>query len=259
MVSSATGSVTNTASVALPVGSVDPTPGNNTADDTNTITGEADLAITKDDGSLTAVTGRHAVYTIVVSNAGPSDVIGATVSDALPSDATGMSWTCTATGGADCAASGSGLDLGDGRCADRWDRHVQRDGCDRSVGDRDDHEHSASVATPVGVIDPVSGNDSATDTDTLEPTADIVVTNTDGVTTATPGTTTTYTVTVSNVGPSDAPGTAVSFPVPAGGTITGWSCADDGTSTCTDASRHRRGHDVDRPAGGHVGHVHDHR
>ena len=40
---SATGSVTNAVSVGLPVGSTDPTPGNNSADDTNTIVGEADL------------------------------------------------------------------------------------------------------------------------------------------------------------------------------------------------------------------------
>ena len=96
--------------------------------------------------------------------------------------------------------------------------------------------NTADIAAPTGVTDADSGNDSASDTDTLEPSADIVVTNSDGVTSVTAGTSTTYTVTVSNVGPSDAPGTAVSFPVPAGGTITGWSCADDGTSTCGDGS-----------------------
>ena len=220
---SASGSVTNTASVALPGGSVDPTPDNNIADDTNTISGEADLVITKDDGTTVATPGETTTYDIVVTNpSGPSDVVGATVTDALPVGATSMNWTCTATGGGACAASGSGalsesVDVPIGGSV-TFSVTVAIDPSATGT-----ITNSASVATPVGVVDPVPGNDTDDDTDTLEPSADIVVTNSDGVTSVTAGTSTTYTVTVSNVGPSDAPGTAVSFPVPVGGTITGWT------------------------------------
>src|SRR5262245_7085030 len=47
----ATGTITNTVTVSPPAGETDPTPGNNTATDTDTLTPQADLAITKTDGN----------------------------------------------------------------------------------------------------------------------------------------------------------------------------------------------------------------
>ena len=57
----------------------DSIPANNTATDTDTLDAEADLSITKDDGSLTYTPGGTVTYTIVVSNAGPSDAVDASV------------------------------------------------------------------------------------------------------------------------------------------------------------------------------------
>ncbi|MBK6407396.1 MAG: hypothetical protein IPF66_21675 [Holophagales bacterium] len=51
----ASGTVSNTATVAAPGGVTDPSPGNNSATDTDTLTPQADLAITKTDGVTTAV------------------------------------------------------------------------------------------------------------------------------------------------------------------------------------------------------------
>ena len=45
-----------------------------------------------------------------------------------------------------------------------------------------------------GITDPTAGNNSATDTDTLVPTADLSITKTDGATGEVPGTTVTYTI-----------------------------------------------------------------
>ena len=57
----------------------------------------------------TAVPGQGITYTIVVSNAGPSDVTGAAVDDTLPSTLSGATFTAMATGGASgFTASGSG-------------------------------------------------------------------------------------------------------------------------------------------------------
>src|SRR5581483_6457760 len=64
--------------------------------------------------------------------------------------------------------------------------------------------NTATVATPAGVTDPTPGNNGATDTDTLVASADLSITKTDGVTTATPGNALTYTITASNAGPSNA-------------------------------------------------------
>ncbi len=80
---SATGSLSNTATVTAPAGVTDPTPGNNSATDTDTLAASADLAITMTDGVTTAVPGGSVTYTITASNAGPSNATGATVADAL--------------------------------------------------------------------------------------------------------------------------------------------------------------------------------
>ena len=53
--------------------------------------------------------GTAVTYTIVVTNAGPSNVIGATVADPFPGSLTGVTWTATCTGRAiGFTASGSG-------------------------------------------------------------------------------------------------------------------------------------------------------
>ena len=56
--------------------------------------------LTIDDGTLTVVPGTDTTYTIVVSNSGPTDVIGASVFDPLPAGVTAATWTFTgSTGG----------------------------------------------------------------------------------------------------------------------------------------------------------------
>jgi len=54
--------------------------------------------------------------------------------------------------------------------------------------------NTASAADPAGTTDPNGANNSATDTDTAAPVADLSVTKTDGQTTAVPGTSDTYTI-----------------------------------------------------------------
>src|SRR5205823_3737583 len=68
-----------------------------------------------------------------------------------------------------------------------------------------------------------AANNSASDTDTLTPQNDVSVSKDDGVTSVVPGTSTTYTVVVSNSGPSTATNVAVSDPLPAGVTSFSWS------------------------------------
>jgi uncharacterized repeat protein (TIGR01451 family)/uncharacterized repeat protein (TIGR02543 family) len=69
----------------------------------------ADLGITKTDGVAAATWGDPLTYTIVATNHGPGAAEGATVTDTMPAQLTGVTWTCAAIGGAACgAASGSG-------------------------------------------------------------------------------------------------------------------------------------------------------
>ena len=89
------------ATVTAPGGVTDPTPGNNSATDTDTLNPSADLAITKTDGVTTYTPGNTVTYTVVVSNAGPSTATGATVADTKPGQVSQWTWTCSgATGGA---------------------------------------------------------------------------------------------------------------------------------------------------------------
>lgn len=70
-------------------------------------TRQADVSISKSDGSPTYTPGGGATYVITVSNAGPDAVTGAAVSDTLPNGATlSGPWSCTATSGTCSAASG---------------------------------------------------------------------------------------------------------------------------------------------------------
>src|SRR5213078_2115739 len=96
----ATGTLVNTATVAVPSGATDPTPGNNSATDTDTLNPTADLQIIKTDGLATAIPGTNTTYVIVVVNAGPSNVVGATISDLFPAVITGVTYNGVQSGGA---------------------------------------------------------------------------------------------------------------------------------------------------------------
>jgi uncharacterized repeat protein (TIGR01451 family) len=65
-------------------------------DSSDTSLCNADLSITKDDSLLTYVPGSTATYTIVVTNNGPRNVVGARVQDTLPAGVTvNGNWMCT--------------------------------------------------------------------------------------------------------------------------------------------------------------------
>ena len=57
--------------------------------------------------------GDPITYNIVVTNQGPSDVTGVTVSDVFPAELTAVSWTCVAAGGATCTAGPVNGDIND--------------------------------------------------------------------------------------------------------------------------------------------------
>lgn len=66
--------------------------------------------------------------------------------------------------------------------------------------------NTASVAAPAGTTDPAPGNNSAVDSDTVVFLADLAITKTNGASTVDAGGTTTYTLTVTNNGPSAVTG-----------------------------------------------------
>ena len=239
-VTATSGSVANTATIAAPAGTTDPNTGNNTATDTDTVTPVADLAITKSNGVSSVNAGGTTTYTITVTNNGPSEVTGAAVVDTAPAGLTFGNWTCAVTSSGSgvavitaCgAASGSGnlnttVTMRPGAVITYTVPASIAANATGSVA------NTATVSAPAGTTDPNTGNNSATDTDTVTQSANLVVAKTDNSQTYVPGGTGTYVVTVTNTGASNAVAVTVSDTLPAGVTLAATvSCVAAGTANC---------------------------
>lgn len=100
------GTVTNTVSLQLPLGMTDNNLANNSAADVDAIKGQANLSVAKTNGVSSLAAGSTTAYTVTVANSGPSDASGAVVSDPVTAGLSCVTAaTCTASGGASCAAS----------------------------------------------------------------------------------------------------------------------------------------------------------
>ncbi|ODU42528.1 MAG: hypothetical protein ABS96_27485 [Lysobacteraceae bacterium SCN 69-123] len=208
----------------------------------------ADLAITKTNGSTTSVPGGSTTYTITSSNAGPDAVTGATVADTFPA-ALSCSWTCVGAGGGTCTAAGSG-NLSDSVNLPAGGSVTYTATCTIDASATGTLSNTATISSTV--TDPTPANNSATDTDTLSPQADLSITKTDGQTAVTAGGSTVYTITASNAGPSNAPGSTVADTFPAACTSVSWTCVAAGGGTCTAAGSGNISDSVNLPVGASV-------
>ena len=239
----ATGSISNTASVTSTV--TDPVPGNNSATDTDNVTASANLGITKTDGVTVATPGGTVSYTIVASNAGPTLVNGATVTDTFPASLS-CTWTCVGGAGGTCPASGTGnisssVNLPVGGTA------TFTTSCNIAPTATGSLSNTAAITS--ALADPVPDNNSATDIDTLTPSANLGITKTNGVTTSTPGATTSYTIVASNAGPSAVTGATVTDTLPAALSCS-WTCAGAVGGTCPASGTGNISSSVNLPVGG---------
>ena len=234
----ASGSLSNTALVAATGAVSDPTPGNNSATDIDVLAPEANLSITKTDGVSSVVPGTSLIYTIVASNAGPSDSPFSAISDNFPA---GLSciWTCLGAGGGSCTAAGSG-NIADNANLPASGSVTYTASCSVSSSLTGSLINTATAtstcAPPVlggcsGPVDPNPADNSATDTDALTAEVDLSITKTDGLTTVLAGGPVTYTIVASNAGPSDAPGTLVND-LFASSLTCNWTCTGSGGGLC---------------------------
>ena len=219
------------ATIAPPAGTNDNTGGNNSSTASTTInTVQANLAITKSDGIATINAGASTTYSIAVSNGGPAAADGAIFTDPAVVNLTITGVTCgSPTGGAACplmagvtiaAMQGAGISIPALPNGGSVTFSVTG-----TAGTTGSIVNIASIAAPAGVTDPTPGNNSATDTDTIQPVADLAIVKSNGVTNVVSGSPTTYTLTVTNIGPSSVTGAVLTDSVAAGLSKTAVACS----------------------------------
>src|SRR6185437_5677734 len=239
-------SITNTVTGSSPT--YDKTPANNSSTVTATAGVTADIAVTKTHTG-TFVAGSTGTYLVTVTNKGPSDspAPGApatriTVKDTLPTGMTAVSvtapgWTCGSVAGETTIT----CTLTTGLAANATSEIQVRVHVAPTVA-ASKLQNTATV-THTTVTDPTSGDNTAHDTVTTTTAADLKITKTHGTgTTFTPGQPVHYTLTVTNLGPSDAHNPVVADTLPAyetyvSATGTGWTCSFASPKvTCTAAN-----------------------
>ncbi|MGD9583865.1 MAG: proprotein convertase P-domain-containing protein [Lysobacterales bacterium] len=247
----ATGSLSNTATVSSAIG--DPTPANNSATDTDTLVASADVAVTKTDGLATAGPGQTLNYSIVASNAGPSNAPSVTVSDTQPAACASFTWTCSGAAGGSCTAAGSG-NINDTANLPAGGSATYLAACliAGATPNGTVISNTATVAAGGGVSDPTPSNNSATDTTTVVAAADLAITKSDGVAAVNPGQTLNYSIVASNAGPQGVTGASVADTFPAACSSVAWTCSGTGGGTCTAAGSGNLADSVNLPVGATV-------
>jgi uncharacterized repeat protein (TIGR01451 family) len=208
-----------------------------------------DLAVTKDDGVTEVVAGLPVTYTITAINNGPSPARHATVFDDFPG-LVAVTWSCVATGTGTCTPAGidaidDSVSLGVGDTVTYTATGTVDPG---ATGTLDN-----TVIVNLGTVpDLVPADNEATDSDLVTLQADLEIVKDDGLLDATLGETVTYTIGVSNPGPSDALGSLVEDlfpPVLIGAT---WTCSGLGGGVCGASGSGDIADLADLPAGGSV-------
>ncbi|HMP41758.1 MAG TPA: hypothetical protein PKA05_15370, partial [Roseiflexaceae bacterium] len=233
--SSWTGNIATSVSTTAPAGVTDPNTANNSANDTVGTIQVADLAISKTVSPATLVPGNPITYTLVITNNGPSDANGATVIDTFPSEISGISWTCSATTGSTCPASGSG---NINHTLSLTASHVATFIINGTIAGnaRGNLVNSATVSVPGGVQDNVGSNNSSISDQALSPQVDVAVQLTSTTAALVPGLAASYTITVTNSGPSTALGTRLVDTLPEDFSNVTWNCTASGGAICPAAS-----------------------
>jgi uncharacterized repeat protein (TIGR01451 family) len=210
----------------------------------------ADLAITKTDSPDPVAAGANLTYTINVSNNGPSSATSAQWQDTLPAGTRLQSFTGVAGWGCSTPAIGSGGSITCNKATVASGESASFTAVvrvDASVADGATLSNTATVSSSVS--DPNTANNSATTTTSVtnSPVADLAITKTDSPDPVAAGANLTYTIKVSNNGPSSATSAQWQDTLPAGTRlqsftgVAGWGCStpaigSGGGITCNKAT-----------------------
>ncbi len=216
--------LTNVATATSTV--TDRTPGNNSDATLTTVATSADVQLTQSDSADPVFIGDALIYTLDVINAGPSDATGVTISDVFSNSLTitGASAECTPSGQTVPCTLGT-LTVG-GTKSITVAVTPTTDGTAGSL---------ATVSAPVS--DPDPGNNTAPETTVILPHADLAVSKTGAPSPLAAGKTLTYTLVVTNFGPSTAQSVTLTDTIPSTVTLntvtpSQGSCSGSATIVC---------------------------
>jgi uncharacterized repeat protein (TIGR01451 family) len=175
---------------------------------TVTVAAQADLSLTKLGPQAPIAAGAQFSYTLTISNNGPSAAVNTTLSDPLPN---GLSYV--SGDNAECSASGQLFSCAFGLLAAGSSRTVTLT-VKAAVDASGQIANTATVSTDTN--DPVPANNTSTYAVSFSQMADLAITKTGPSSTVGAGEAVTYTLSISNNGPSDAVNSVLSDALPVG-------------------------------------------
>ena len=208
VLTSVTGAIPGTATISSPV--ADPVPADNTSTISTPVSSNANLTLTATCGTNPVVAGQSIQYAITVNNAGPGDALAVSVADVVPSTiknveysldngAAWLPWTSPYVNGTLPAGNSLGM--------------LIRGVVGSNLPDGTVITNTAAVSS--STTDPDGSNNSASVNSTVTSIADLTINQTDSPDPSIAGLDLTYTLTVTNNGPSDALGVSIADAVPA--------------------------------------------
>ena len=216
------GAVDNTATVTTDDGAntADPDTTDNTSTERSTSTAASTLEMTKDLVSGPPVPGESVTWDVTVTNTGPSTAREVVVTDSLPPSVTNVATTTPgcSVDGRDVSCDLGSLPVGSATIT------ITGDLDEAFVGDL---ENTATVTSPTDPDSPVE----ATSSETARPDADLSLVKTASPDPVEAGTPLTYTLVVSNAGPSTAVDVTVGDALPVGFTADSISFVSTSTTT----------------------------
>ncbi|HVI06940.1 MAG TPA: C25 family cysteine peptidase, partial [Candidatus Binatia bacterium] len=229
-----------TAASSVTASTIDPNSANNSTSVVTPVTEVCDLAVTNNGTPSPVQAGNNIVYTQVVTNNGPSNCAGASLTEAFPNNTTFVSfpapagWTCTTTGSISCS--------------------------DPSFAPNTTSTFTLTVTVPNGttagtiIADTVTVSSTTHDINTTNNTAtvaigvasntqaDMSITDSGSPNPVNAGQNVTFTQTVANAGPATATTVKVTETLPTSTTFVsltgpaGWSCTNTAPYTCSNPS-----------------------
>jgi uncharacterized repeat protein (TIGR01451 family) len=187
---------------------------NDSASTSATVTGVTDVSVNKT-GAGTVIAGNNLSYSITVTNTGPSLATSTQLSDALPGSTTFVSLIQNSGPVSSCTSPAVG---GTGSVTCNWASLASGATANFTLVVKTASGASGTISNTAIVSespnDPTPGNNMSPTSATVTTSADLAVTKT-GPTTAVQNQDVSYTIIVTNNGPSDAQTVTLSDPLPA--------------------------------------------